>query len=612
MMMRTLFFICLVLALPAAAHCADEPRFFGDVIDYGEEYLSPEYIDSDQSSNTLIVGCKTGDKVLILKNDKLAGEIPLGGRVSGVTLAPNGIAYATTLGVNGKLHKLDINAKKILQSCDVGYFPNAPLASKDGKSVYFANQFLHKISKFDAESGKIVKSAKAVHEPYAMALTPDGKKLVVTNHLPAPKGGLYEENIASAVSIYDAQTLENIANIELANGTINCKDVAISPDGKYAFVSHVLARFNVPTTQLERGWINTNAIAIIDLEKNKVLTSFLLDENTAGAANPWGIAFSPDGLTLAVASAGTHEIHLIDYELLFEEIAKPRGPRDPAIEDDLNFLSEIRERIELGGFGPRYIAWLGDSLYAALYYSDTLAKVDMQDGNTVSQIDLGGNTKLNKARLGDLYFNDARMCFQQWLSCATCHPSTRSDNLNWDLVNDGIGNPKQSKSMLFAHFTPPTMITGVRKDGETCVRAGLIYIQFVERSEEDAQCVDAFMKRLKPMPSPYKNPDGTLPELAQEGEIIFETAACSGCHKGEYLTDMKLHDLGTAEGPDEGRPFDTPTLIEVWRSAPYLYDGRAKTIFDMLKRFNKDNRHGNTKDLSDYELKALEAYILTL
>ena len=75
---------------------------------------------------------------------------------------------------------------------------------------------------------------------------------------------------------------------------------------------------------------------------------------------------------------------------------------------------------------------------------------------------------------------------------------------------------------------------------------------------------------------------------------------------------MKLHDLGTAEGPDEGRPFDTPTLIEVWRSAPYLYDGRAKTIFDMLKRFNKDNRHGNTKDLSDYELKALEAYILTL
>lgn len=593
-------------------HSKDDLRFFGDIIDYGQEYLSPEYIVADQNSQTLVVGCKTGDKILVLKDEKVIGEIPLGARVSGLSLAPDSIAYATTLGVNGKIHKIDLKNKKLLESIEVGHFPTAPLASKDGKSVYFSNQFTHKVSKLDTNTGKIIASARAVHEPYAMALTPDQKELVVINHLPAPKGGLYEENIASVVSIYNPQNLENLANIELANGTINCKGLAISPDGKYAFVTHVLARFNVPTTQLERGWINTNAVAIIDIQNRKVLTSFLLDENTAGAANPWGISISPDAKTLAVASAGTHEIHLIDYERLFEEIARPRGVRDPKIEDDLNFLSEIRERIELKGLGARYLTWLNNSVYAAQYYSDTIAKVDLDMDNEVSEIDIGGNTKLNQARLGDLYFNDARMCFQQWLSCATCHPSTRSDNLNWDLVNDGIGNPKQSKSMLFAHFTPPTMITGVRKDAETCVRAGLIYIQFVERSEEDALCVDAFMKKLKPIPSPYLNPDGTLSEIAKDGEILFETAGCSQCHKGQYFTDMKLHDLGTAEGPDVGRSFDTPTLIEVWRSAPYLYDGRAKTVFDMMKHFNKYNRHGNTKDLSDDELKSLEAYILTL
>ena len=600
---------CLAtFALPSALKA--DGRFFGDIIDYGAEYLSPEYVSVSQNG-TVAIGCKTGDCVVFLKNDKAAGKVELGERVSGVKFAPNEILYATTLGENGRLCKIDAKNFKLIESWKAGHFPTAPEVSQDGKFAYVANQFTNAIRKIDTQSGKQVALGKAVHEPYAMKLTPDGRELVIANHLPEPKGGLYEENIGCAISVLDAENLKTLAKIELPNGAINCKDIAISKDGKTAYATYVLARFNVPTTQLERGWVNTNAVAVIDLKNRKRLASFLLDENTLGAANPWGVALSPDEKILAAASAGTHEVSMIDLDALKERLNTPRAPKAPAIEDDLNFLSEIRTRVDLEGLGARNIAWLGNKLYVAEYYSDDVAAVDADMDFEVEHIDIGGNPNMTKPRMGDLYFNDARMCFQQWLSCATCHPATRSDNLNWDLVNDGICNPKQSKSMLFAHFTPPTMITGVRKDAETCVRAGLIYIQFVERSEEDAQCVDEFMKRLKPVPSPYA-PGGELSDEALYGQTLFESAGCIHCHKGEYFTDMKFHDLKTAEGPDVGKKFDTPTLREVWRSAPYLYDGRAKTIFDMLKHFNKDNLHGDTKNLSDDDLRALEAYILTL
>ena len=94
--------------------------------------------------------------------------------------------------------------------------------------------------------------------------------------------------------------------------------------------------------------------------------------------------------------------------------------------------------------------------------------------------------------------------------------------------------------------------------------------------------------------------------------MLFEEAKCSHCHSGEYLTDMKRHDVGSGLNEYEGFAFDTPTLREVWRTAPYLYDGRAKTVFEMLKKFNKGNKHGITSKMSDDDLRDLEAYVLTL
>jgi len=178
--------------------------------------------------------------------------------------------------------------------------------------------------------------------------------------------------------------------------------------------------------------------------------------------------------------------------------------------------------------------------------------------------------------------------------------------MNWDLLNDGVGNPKQTKSMLFSHETPPAMITGIRDKAEVAVRAGIRFIQFAPVDETDANNIDAYLKSLRPKPSPYLV-GGELSPLAVRGKKIFGEIGCADCHSGPYFTDMKKHGMRYSTGMDKDRRFDTPTLIELWRTAPYLYDGRAASMEEAL--LIKSSR---VEALSEEDRQALTEYVLSL
>lgn len=612
--------ILTALLFSAPALCAAEKapaHVYGDIPDYGEKYLSPDFVRLGKAA--LAVTCRTGDELLLLdpQSREVRSRVALGGHPSGLALSPDGkFAYVTIAAPKGELLKVSLSEAKVAARAPAGHMPRAALCSADGKTVYAANQFENAVRAFDAETLREKAYGKAVRDPFSLALSKDGKKLYVANQLPESKGGLYEENIAAAVSVLDADTLKTLAKIDLPNGSINAQEIKVSPDGAHAYLTHVVARFNVPTTQVERGWINTNAVSLVDTTSDTLYATFLLDDIELGAANPYGLAFTPDGSKLVVAHAGTHEVGIIDRPALERRLAEKfaAGPdRKKVFEDicnDLSFLSNIRKRVALPGFGPRHIDADEARAFAGLYYSDALAEIDL-NGGTAKKISIGGNEKLNETRKGDLYFHDASLCFQKWLSCITCHTEVRSDALNWDLLNDGIGNPKQSKSMLFAHFTPPSMITAVRKSANVAVRKGIQYIQFTRRPEADSKAIDKYLSSLLPVESPHLE-NGALSDAAERGAAVFEEAKCSLCHTGEYYTDMKRHDVGTGLEEYKGFAFDTPTLREVWRTAPYLYDGRARTIFDMLKFHNEGDRHGKTSHLSDDDLRDLEAFVNSL
>jgi hypothetical protein len=176
---------------------------------------------------------------------------------------------------------------------------------------------------------------------------------------------------------------------------------------------------------------------------------------------------------------------------------------------------------------------------------------------------------------------------------------------------DGVGNPKNTKSHLFSHRTPPTTWTGTRPNAEASVRAGFRYIEFAERPEEDALAVDAYLKSLRPAPSPYLE-DGKMSAAGERGRKVFEKTGCRACHAGPLYTDLQKHDVGAGRGSEAGMAFDTPSLVEVWRTAPYLHDGRAPSIKGLLTSADSGPIHHVARRLKQQDLGDLIVFVQSI
>jgi cytochrome c peroxidase len=187
------------------------------------------------------------------------------------------------------------------------------------------------------------------------------------------------------------------------------------------------------------------------------------------------------------------------------------------------------------------------------------------------------------------------------------------DGLNWDLLNDGEGNPKNTKSLLLAHQTPPAMWEGVRTSAEEAVRSGIKNILFAERPEEEAAAIDAYLKSLRPLPSPHLV-DGRLSPAAERGRKLFqsEQVGCCRCHPAPLYTDQRVHNVGSRSPNEQTDRFYTPSLVEVWRTAPYLHDGRYATVKELLVEGRHGGHRGRRSALSDRDLEDLVAFVLSL
>jgi len=582
-----------------------------------EGYLSPVALVADKDGAHLYVAAATGRQVIVFDVAKraVAKTIPLPDVPTGLALAPDGTRLYVTA---GQVQVIDLQSGAVATAISAGYGATAPVASPDGALLYVCNRFNNEVSVIDLATKAQAARIPVVREPVAAALTPDGKILVVANLLPAgPSDGDF---ISCAVSLVDTASKTVAATVALPNGSSSLRGVCVSPDGAYAYVTHILGRYHLPTTQLERGWMNTNALSVIDIAGRKLLNTVLLDDVDAGAANPWGVACSADGANLCVAHAGTHEVSVIDRAALHAKLAKVAAgekvsevsstPED--VPNDLSFLVGIRRRLKLAGNGPRGLAIIGKNAYAAEYFTGTLGVVPLSPdvAPKAQSVVLGSEPALSVARKGEMFFHDATLCFQQWQSCSSCHPDARADGLNWDLLNDGMGNPKNTKSMLLAHKTPPSMALGVREGAEAAVRAGIRHIQFAVRPEEDAVAIDEYLKSLTPQPSPYLV-DGKLGPAAERGQAVFQAAGCAGCHAEPLYTDLKQYNVGIGKDREADMAFDTPTLVEVWRTAPYLHDGRAATLKDVLTTANPGDKHGATSKLTAEQINDLAEFVLT-
>lgn len=615
-------------------------------------YLAPTALTATSDGRTLFIAHEAANQVAIFDtgSGKITKTIKVADAPSGLALAADDkTLYVTCAAPESTICVVDTAKRSVTDRLRAGYQAQSPVLSPDGRTLYVCNRFNNDVSVIDVATLKEVQRIAVPREPFSAAVSPDGKLLLVANHIHA--GRADGDVVAASVSVIDLAAGKVAKEIMLPNGSILLHEIRVSPDGRYAVVAHNLARFHLPTTQIERGWINTSAGSIIDLAELKLLNTVLFDNIDSGAATPWAVAWSGDGRQLLVTHAGTHELSVVDFPALLEKLAKMPAALDPGkpvdytaasrtaadVPNDLSFLVGVRQRVKLPGKGPRSLAVVGHRAWVANYFSDTLNAVELASGEIalkaqagngqthpagwatnplrVTSIPLGPAPQMTTARLGEFYFNDATICFQGWQSCASCHShDARVDGLNWDNLNDGIGNPKNGKSLLQSFETPPAMWLGVRSNAHLAVRMGIRNSLFTVQPPEVAAAMDDYLKSLQPMPSP-RLVKGKLSASAQRGKKVFqnEKLACAECHSGAHFTDQKYHDVGSVGKFDQPTDqFDTPSLIEVWRSGPYLHDGRATTLRDVFKMLQRDGKHGDTSQLTPRQLDDLIEYVLSL
>jgi YVTN family beta-propeller protein len=592
--------------LGAAATDAEPPRYLGPlavVVSRAGDVLYVAHHDARQIAWVDVAGGTVVDSV----------SIP--GNPTGLALGPDGkTLYVSCEGPAGTVVLLDTERRKVLDSIPVGHTPMGPAVSPDGGRLYVCNRFDNDVSVIELDSCREIARIATRREPIDAALTPDGRSLVVIDHLPTGRADTFF--VLPVVTIIDTQSLQ-ATFIQLPNGSTGLREVCLSPDGRYAFLAHILSNYQLVPSQVTGGWSNQNVLSVVDVAGKKLLDTSPLDDLIRGAGNPWAIGCTSDGRTLCVAHAGSRELSAVDAEGLLKQWN--RWPREASLVGgspyDPGIPSNLKRRISLPGTGARGLATIGSKAFVVEYFSDSLDVVDLGSpaGRPPETIRLGPPPNLTERRRGEMLFHDATICFETWQSCSTCHPDARADGLNWDLVNDGVGNPKNTKSMLLAHATPPAMATGIRPSAEAAVRSGIRHTLFAERPEADAAAIDAYLESLAPVASP-RLVDGRLGPAAVRGKRLFESreVGCVRCHPAPWYTDLGQHDVGTRNSYDHRGTFDTPSLIEAWRTAPYLHDGRWATVEELIAAGKHGSAHGEIDRLDRQQIDDLVEFVLSL
>jgi YVTN family beta-propeller protein len=234
---------------------------------------------------------------------------------------------------------------------------------------------------------------------------------------------------------------------------------------------------------------------------------------------------------------------------------------------------------------------------------------------------------------------DARMAQEGYFSCAMCHLDGRSDGRVWDFTQLGEG------------LRNTTSLRGVRgmshglvhwsgnfdeiQDFEIPIRRLFGGLGFLDEADFQASAaplgpakagrdadLDALAVYVASLDrfdrSPFRSSTGALTADGSAGRAIFQQLNCQRCHAGDAFTDSATgvrHDVGTlsaASGTRLDEPLialDTPTLRGLWDGAPYLHDGRAAAVGDVLQAANPNGMHGDIASLGTTQRNQLISFL---
>jgi YVTN family beta-propeller protein len=598
----------LALALPFALGADSNPKSNEDA------HPSPIALAlSADGSSLLVANQGTGTVALVdPKAGKVVAQVATGDRPAGVALSSDGRRGVVSHWYGYDLAILDVqpDGLKVAGRVHVGPEPRGVVLSKDARTAYVAVGAKDEVARVDLDAKAVTGRLAVGREPRGLAATPDGSRLVVGS------------TRSGSLSIIDLAAWTVERTVELEPGAANLRQVAVDPEGKYAYLVNMRNR-GMATTQnnIDLGWVLGQRLTRVALDGTSPFETITLDVKGQAFADVHGLAIRPDGKALAVSSGGTHEV------ILFRTDAKPlpwqsNRSRDLISGELLGKDGRFR-RFPVGG-RPTELAFSpdGSTVYAANYLADSVQVIDFASGKVTSTIDLGAPKEISVARRGETLFHDATRSSNQWYSCNTCHSDGHTNGLDFDTLNDGwqdlstthLRSRKKVPTLRRVAKTGPWTWHGWQKSlDDAMLESFTKSMQGKRPSADDVKAITAFIATLDYPRNPNRDHDGGLTPAARRGESVYRSsrAACVTCHAGAELTDGKVHVVGL-EGPgDVYKGYNPPTLRGLYDKAPYLHDGRAKTLREVFTGpHNPEDLGGEA--LSASELEDLIAYLESL
>ncbi len=481
-----------------------------------------------------------------------------------------------------------------------------------------------------ASSPPIVTTGLDVADPHGLAFGPAG--LAVARFRSIADGGLVTWSTGATTSL--AIDPQPASDTELGGIPNLLGHLAFSPDGRTLVVSSLQANILEGSFRAAKPLTFETTVravtSFIDVATKQEQFDRRKQWDQLGRAG--AIAFSPRGdfLYIAMPANGAIERYDMLNDSAAGEIANVGADvRGLAVSDDGRLLyadAQLSREVVIY-----------DVSSMGLLPTEPLARV-----RTVTTEPLPSQLLLGKKLFNDA--SDPRLTREGYIACSHCHPDGDEDGIVWDFTDRGEGL-RNTLSLLGRRGSGDGPIhwsgnfdevqdfegdirnafggTGLLSNADWAVSGASMGPSKAGRSAE-LDALAAYVTSLSDPPAA----DGGLSISAARGRTIFERAdvQCAACHFGPRLTDSHfvdagvplLHDVGTIT-PASGRRLngtleglDTPSLVGGWRNPPFLHDGSARTIADVLRAKNLSDRHGRTSMLSAQELADLEDYLRSL
>ena len=591
---------------------------------------------------TLLVVNPDSDTISLIdtaEREKTA-EIPVGVEPRSVALLPGESRALVANQGSDTLSVVDLTARRTVATIPVGDRPVSVAVSPDGRLVAVAELGDDVIRLLDGANLSTRAVIPVDDRPHGLAFTPDGRLLVthllsgqvsvialyrrtlfaplIVKSSPRSRGGGSERSSEAGHPTSRAIPGFPVSSIPTWPHVAPAPAVLVNRAGTRAYLPQTMANGRGLNTGFDTTVFPKVSVLNLETDAHQTSEHIPLPETDQPVGLPWAVALARDDTELWVVNAASNDVSVVD-------IHDPDHPRRLA-------------HISVGS-NPRGVVISPDG--ATAYINNTLdGTVSVIDAETytVTAVITVTHIPLPPALLHGkrLFYSSARsdLSRARWISCNTCHIEGEHDGRTWLLQYTGavpVGAAavitRNTTSLLGMIETYPLRWSAEwdeSADLEFSVRfeqfgSGLIHDGEMHPTRGapnqgrsyDLDCLAAFIDSLR---APERT--HTLTPAEKRGKVIFESdeTGCADCHPVPLYTDLKQHDVGTADAYGEwfGPLIDTPTLRFLYDSAPYLHDGSAVTLRDVLTTANPHDAHGVTSHLSEEEIADLVAFLLAL